>query len=484
MLHYLSDPIAQAKPSRRTFLKLSVGTAGGLLIGATLPGAMRDAAAAEDLAMPFVHLKADNTITVITKHLDKGQGAATGLATLVAEELDASPDQMAVDFAPANTEVYKNLLFGVQGTGGSTAIANSFDQYRQAGATARAMLVSAAAEAWGVSPEEVTIADGILSAGDTSAPFGEMVAAAAALPVPTEVTLKTPDQWRYIGKDFPRVDVPAKTKGSVGLYGMDVKLDNQLYAVTARPPRFGGTVTSFDAAGALEMAGVVDVLQIPQGIVILAESTYQAMQARDALSIEWDFSAAENRGSEDLLAEYKNLADQPGLSAIDRGDPSGKLAVAANIVEATYSFPYLAHAPMEPLNVTVLFDGEKGTFWTGSQIQTLDQNVGAAVLGIDPANVAINTLWGGGSFGRRAIYDSHYVAEAAAIGRTWFEKTGEARPIKMLYTREDDIKGGYYRPMHVHKVRAGVDENGAISGWEHMIVGQGIMIGTPFEQVL
>lgn len=483
MLHYLSAPIANATPSRRTFLKMSAGAAGGLLIGATIPGAGREAAAANDhLAMPFVRVTADNKVSVIIKHLDKGQGAATGLATLVADEIDAAAEQVGVEFAPANTEVYKNLLFGVQGTGGSTAIANSFEQYRQAGATAKAMLVAAAAQAWGVSPEEVSVENGVLSAGGNSASFGEMASAAAAQPVPESVTLKTPEQWRYIGKDFPRVDMPAKTHGSVGLYGMDFNQEGLLYAVTARAPRFGGTVASFDASAALEMPGVVDVLQIPQGVVVVAGNTWQAMQARDALSIEWDFSAAENRGSEALMAEFTTLADQPGLVAADRGDPAGKLAGAAKVVEASYTFPYLAHAPMEPLNVTVLFDGESGSFWTGSQLQTLDQNVGAAVLGIDPSKVSINTLWGGGSFGRRAIYDSHYVAEAGMIGRAWFEKTGQAQPIKMVYTREDDIKGGYYRPMHVHKVKAGLDADGNISGWQHTIVGQGILIGTPFEE--
>ena len=256
MLHYLSAPIAAAKPSRRTFLKMSAGAAGGLLIGAAIPMTARNAAAAnDDLATPFVHVTADNRVSVTIKHLDKGQGSATGLATLVADEIDASPEQVAVEFAPANTEVYKNLLFGVQGTGGSTAIANSFEQYRQAGATAKAMLVAAAAQSWGVDPSDVTVENGVLSAGDKSASFGEMASAAAAQPVPDQVTLKSPEDWRYIGKDFPRVDMPAKTRGSVGLYGMDVSMDGLLYAVTARSPRFGGAVASFDASTALDMPG-------------------------------------------------------------------------------------------------------------------------------------------------------------------------------------------------------------------------------------
>lgn len=481
MLHYLEKPLAAAKPTRRTFLAMSAGAVGGLLIGATLPKSAAKAATGDTLAMPFVHVTPDSKVVVIIKHLDKGQGAATGLATLVAEELDAEPEQVSVEYAPSDAETYKNLLFGIQGTGGSTAMANSFEQYRQAGATARSMLVSAAAEAWGVDPSAVSIEGGMLVSGSNKASFGEMAGAAAGQAVPEDVVLKEPSAWRYIGKDFPRVDVVQKTKGSVGMYGMDVHLDNQLVAVTARPPRFGGTVASLDASAALETPGVVDVLQIPQGVVVLADNTWRAMMGRDALDIEWDFSAAENRGTDEIIEEYRALAATVGTPSTTKGDAAGALANAAKVVEAEYIFPFLAHTPMEPLNITMLFDGETATLWTGSQLQTLDHMTTAGVLGIGPEKVAINTLWGGGSFGRRAIYDSHYAAEAAVIAKAWLEKTGEARPIKMVYTREDDVQGGYYRPLHLHKVRAGVDADGNISGWEHRVVGQGIMIGTSFE---
>ncbi len=481
MLHYLDKALTAPKPTRRSFLKISAGALGGLLIGGAIP-LPGQAAEGETLITPFVQITPDNRVIVISKHLDKGQGTATGLATLVAEELDAALEQMAVEFAPSNPQVYANTLFGIQGTGGSTGIANSFDQYRQAGATARAMLVQAAAEAWGIPADQISIANGMLSGGGNSASFGEMAGAAGAQAVPEAVTLKTPEQWVYIGKDMPRIELPLKTRGSVGLYGMDAQPDNVLMAATARPPKFGATVKSVDAAEAFDMPGVRDVLQIPQGVVVVADNTWTAMQARDLLSIEWDEITAETRGTDALMAEYTALLDQPGLPSVTRGDAPMKMAAAEQVIEADYSFPYLAHAPMEPLNVTVLYDGDSVAFWTGSQLQTLDHGTAAAVLGLPMEKIAIHTLWGGGSFGRRATPDSHLVAEASMIGKAWLDKHGSAQPIKLVYSREDDIKGGYYRPLTLHRVRAGLDAEGNISGWNHRVVGQGIMIGTPFAE--
>jgi len=487
MLHYLEQPLAQAlaaRPaSRRSFIKGAAGLGAGLVIGAAFVrvGVNNAAAAtgAGDGFMPFVRIAPDSTVTVIVKHLDKGQGAATGLATLVADELDASWAQTRTEFAPADTATYKNLLFGVQGTGGSTAMANSFDQYRQAGATARAMLIAAAAETWKLPASEISIADGNVShPSGKSASFGELAELAASLPVPQNAPLKTPEQWVYIGKLFPRVDTEMKSQGAVGAYGLDVALDDMLIAVVARPPRWGAKLKAFDATAAKAVRGVIDVRPAPTGVVVFATATWPAIKGRDALEIEWDFSEAENRGSDELLAEYRTLADQPGPVALANGDAAQGLAGAAKTVEATYSFPYLSHAPMEPLNVTVHLEGDRASFWTGSQIQTLDQNIAAAVLGLEPQQVSITTTWAGGSFGRRAVYNSEYVAEAALIAKVW----GKPQPIQVVWTREDDIKGGYYRPMYVHKVEAGVDAAGNIAGWRHRIVGQSIFTGTSLEK--
>jgi len=478
--------IPQAMPApaltRRGFLKLSAGATGGLMLGATLrPAPAAAQGSAEGLATPFVHIRPDNTVVVIVKHLDKGQGSATGLATLVADELDAGAAQVTTEFAPANTSLYANTLMGVQGTGGSTAMANSWQQYREAGATARAMLIAAAADTWGVNPATVRISSGVISDGSNTASLGDMTEAAAGQTVPDSVTLKTPDQWTYIGKSFPRVDVVRKTQGATGMYGMDVAMDGLVYGVSLRSPRFGGVLAGLDDTEARAMPGVIDVIRLPDRATVIAESTWQAIQARDALAAEWEFAQAENRGTEELRAEYSALLDQDGTVFQSAAESKTE---AAQVIEADYFFPYLAHTPMEPLDVTVLFDGTEATFWTGSQIQTLDQNIGAQVLGIDPGNVKISTLWGGGSFGRRAIYDSHYVAEAAMIGKAWLKSHGDARPIKLVWTREDDVRGGYYRPMHMHRVRAGLDADGNITSWKHRVVGQGIAIGTAFEQFM
>ncbi|MCP5364400.1 MAG: xanthine dehydrogenase family protein molybdopterin-binding subunit [Hyphomicrobiales bacterium] len=476
---------AQASASRRTFLKLSVGAGAGLIIGAHLPtgGHANAARAVTQLRFtPFVQIAPDDTVTVIVKHLDMGQANTTGLATLVAEELDARADQMDVAFAPADAKTYKNLFFGIQGTGGSTAIANSFEQYRKAGATAKAMLIAAAADMWSVPVGEITVSQGRVrhAATGQDSTFGALAERASTLPVPEDVVLKAPDDWVYIGKRFPRLDAAKKSSGALGMFGMDVQLEGMLVAVLAQPPKFGATLKTFDAEKAKSVEGVVDVFAIPQGVVVVAEKTWPAIQARKLLKIDWDTSAAETRSTDQILADFTKLVDQPGLVAHSEGDADAGLAGAAKIVEATYTFPYLAHAPMEPLDVTVLFDGTSATFWTGSQLQTTDQMTASGRLGIPPEKVAINTLWAGGSFGRRAIYNSHYIAEAAEIAKAY----GKPVPIKLVYTREDDIKGGYYRPLFVHKVRAGLDEHGNIVGWHHRIAGQSIMIGTLFEKAL
>lgn len=465
--------------SRRDFLKFTALAGAGLVIGVRLGGdGTAHAEGIEPNFTPFIRIGDDGVVTVLSKHLDKGQGAATGLATLVADELDASWDQTRVEFAPANTALYKNLLFGIQGTGGSTAMANSFEQYRRAGATARAMLVQAAAQEWGVPAAEIEVSGGTLRhAGGKSGSFGQFASAAARLPVPETVALKAPAQWTYIGKRFPRLDTRNKTVGAPDTYGMDVHLDDMLVAVLARSPRWGGTLKSVDDSAARAVRGVVDIVRVPQGLAVLARSTWPAIKARDLLKTEWDFSQAENRSSSRLEAEYGRLAESEGLVFRNDGNAADALAGAASVVEETFVFPYLAHAPMEPLDVTILFKDGRATFWTGSQLQTIDQNVAAAVLGIEPGNVRINTLWAGGSFGRRAIYDGHYAAEAAAIAKAW----GKPQPIKLVYTREDDIRGGYYRPMYLHRVRAGVDESGRLVGWHHRVVGQSIFTGTAFS---
>lgn len=470
---------------RRNFVRLALGTGAGLVIGSWVPasGARAEAVAkgaeAGGIFTPFVQISPENVVTVLIKHQDMGQGNATGLATLVADELDASWAQMKTEFSPADAKVYANTAFGMQGTGGSTAIANSFEQYRKAGAAARAMIVEAAAKRWGVPADSITVANGEVSSGNHKATLGDLVKEAATVTVPAEPKLKTTEQFTYIGKSFPRVDSVAKTTGA-RIYTQDVQLPGMLVATLARPPKFGGTVKSVDDKAARAVKGVVDVLTTPRGVAVLATSTYAAIKAREQLQVGWDDSKAEGRGTDALIAEYQALADKPGLVARKEGDAEGALAKADKIVEASYIFPYLAHAPMEPMNCVMQFKDGKATMWTGSQLQTVDQNVTAAIFGIKPEDVFINTLWAGGSFGRRGVYDSDYIAETAEIVKA----TGKSEPIKLVWTREDDIKGGYYRPVYVHKVRVGLDKDGAIVGWYHRIVGQSIVTGTIMESAL
>ena len=474
------DGLAKTEPSRRMFLKIAGGSGAGLVLGLAPPlsaGVAHAAVPAGLAADPFVRIAPDNTVTVIIKHLDKGQGAATGLATLVAEELDAGWAQIRTEFAPSDPVKYKNFAFGVQGVGGSTGLANSFEQYRYAGATARAMIVAAAAEEWGVPPSDIAITNGVVSikSGKT-ATFGALAEAAARQRVRADIALKTPDRYVYIGKAFPRVDSAAKTNGTAK-YTIDQQKDGMLVAVIARPPKFGATLGSLDASEAEKIPGVVKVVKIPQGVAVVANNTWNAMKGRDALKLTWDDSHAEKRSSTDLFKEYRALLDQPGLTARKNGDAEAALATAAKVVTADFEFPYLAHAPMEPLDCVVRTDGSTAEIWTGSQMQTVDHGTACAVLGLKPEAVQIHTLWAGGSFGRRAIANSHFVAEACEIAKRY----GQPVPIKVIWSREDDLKGGYYRPMYVHRVRAGLDAAGNVVAWHHTIVGQSIMAGTPFE---
>jgi isoquinoline 1-oxidoreductase beta subunit len=417
------------------------------------------------------------------KHLDMGQGNTTGLATILADELDADWATVRTAFAPADAALYNNMLMGpVQGTGGSTAIANSWLQLRRAGAAARAMLVAAAAERWKVPAAEITVSNGVVrhAASNRQARFGELAEAAAAQPVPQEPTLKRPDQWTLIGTRVPRLDSKAKTDGSA-TYSLDIRRPGQVTAMVLHAPRFGGVVATVNSKAARAMPGVLDVVTIPTGVAVIARDTWSAMKGREVLDVTWDDSGAETRSSDTILAEYRERLKSPGIVASERGDAGGAIAKAAKVLEAEFTFPYLAHASMEPLNATIerAPDGTYDVF-AGCQIQTIEQAVVAATLGVTTDKVRLHTQWAGGSFGRRATPGADYFAETAAIVKA----TGGKAPVHLVWTREDDMAGGYYRPMVVHKLRAGLDAAGAVVGWEHRMIGKSIMIGSPFEAML
>jgi isoquinoline 1-oxidoreductase subunit beta len=475
-----------ARSSRRAFLKTAAASAAGLTIGFHWSGPLSRALAdtSKDFAPnAFLRIAPDNSVTVIAKHLEMGQGTYTGLATIVAEELDADWAQIRVESAPADSSKYANLAFGtIQGTGGSSAMANSWMQLRNAGATARAMLAAAAAAEWNVPPASLTVERGVVrhAPSNRQATFGDLVAKAASQPAPDKVALKDPKDFKLIGQKLPRVDIPGKTNGTAQ-FTIDVTFPNMLVAVLQRPPLFGATAKSFDATGTKAVPGVVDVLQVPRGVAVVAKSFWAAKLGRDALKVAWDDSKAEKRSTATIMAEYRTLAEQPGKPARKEGDAAAALKGAAKLITATYEFPYLAHAPMEPLDAVVKLDADSCEIWCGDQFQTVDQGNAAATAGLKPEQVKIHTLLAGGSFGRRANMGSDYIVEAVSVAKAL---GANGIPVKLQWTREDDIRGGLYRPLYLHRLEAALDKNGQLVGWQHRIIGQSIIAGTAFAAVM
>lgn len=474
--------------SRRSLLS----SAGALVIGLYLPRGARAQSGAGAAFSPggnatfapnaFVRIAPDSTVTVLVKHIEFGQGPFTGLATIVAEELDAAWSQMRAEHAPADVKLYANLAFGVQGTGGSTAISNSWDQLRKAGAAARAMLVEAAAAEWNVPASEITVEAGVIGhpSGKTGS-FGDFAEAASKLPVPEDPQLKPASAYRLIGKEgaVRRLDSKDKATGKAQ-FAIDISAPDMLTVVVARSPRFGGKVARFDASEALKVKGVVDVKQIESGIAVYGTGMWPAIKGRQALDVTWDDSEAEMRGSKELIAEYRALAETPGLVAGAHGDAEAVLvANADDVTEAEYIFPYLAHAPMEPLDGYLEWDGEQALARFGSQFQTTEHQTIATILGLPPEKVKLETMLAGGSFGRRAQVSQHLAAELAMVAKA----IGPKRPVKLVWSREDDITGGYYRPLFLHRMRGAV-KDGKIVAWANHVVGQSFFLGTPFEAMV
>ena len=479
--------------SRRVFLKVTAAAAGGLTLGifsvdaaqaATAKAAKAGAAGPQFAPNAFLRIAPDSSVTVIVKHLEMGQGTYTGLPTLVAEELDAAWSQVKVEGAPADAKLYNNLQWGpMQGTGGSSSMANSFEQYRQAGAAARAMLVAAAAARWKVPAEAIAVKNGVVSHGGRKAGFGELAAAAAKQPVPASPRLKDPKDFVYIGKHVPRSDARAKSTGTA-IYTQDVKLPGMLTAVVAHPPRFGAKVKNIGADGLKRLPGIRFVVEVPNGVAVVANGFWDAKRGRDALKIEWDEATGFKYSSSDILAEFKRLAGTPGAIARNDGDAAGALAKAAHRLDAAYEFPYLAHAAMEPMNCVIRLDADRAEVWNGEQFQTVDQGAIAKALGLEPAQVTIHQLYAGGSFGRRANPNSDYVLEAAAIVKGLAAQGRRGIPVKLVWTREDDMQAGYFRPAYYHALQAGLDADGNVVAWQQRIVGQSILDGTPMAGMI
>src|SRR5436309_8078706 len=475
--------------NRRSFLRVSAAAAGGLLVSMyfDLPAAAQEGNQAPPPKIyppdAFVHVRPDGQILITVNRLEFGQGVQTSLPMILADEMDADWSQVVAELAPA-ADVYKDPLFGIQMVGGSGSIAHSFQQYRELGAKTRAMLVATAADRWHVTPDQCRAAKSVVyGPGNRSARYAELANDAARRPVPGKVRLKNPSEFQLIGKRIRRLDSRAKCDGSQN-FGLDLDLPGMKVAVVAHPPVFGGRVKTLDDKEARNIAGVRDVFEISlvkgSGVAVVADKFWPAKQARDRLKIEWDLSGIEHPDSSQLWTRYRELARTPGNIAVNRGDEKALDQIAAgNRISAEYEFPFLAHTPMEPLNTTIRFDGDRAEAWVPSQFQTMDQMAIAEVLGLKPPQVTFHTEFAGGGFGRRAVIDSHVQREAAFIA-----KRLRGTPVKLVWIREDDVRGGYYRPMHAHRVEIGIGLDGLPAAWRHVIVGQSLVAGTPFAAML
>jgi isoquinoline 1-oxidoreductase beta subunit len=464
--------------NRRQFLKTSGTVGGGLLISFFIPASAKRLAGklpADSLFVPnaYLNIAPDNTIKIILAHVEMGQGIWTTLPMLIAEELDCDWNKISVEHAPPG-KPYLHTTYGIQITGGSSTTWSEFDRYRHAGATARTLLVEAAAKKFNVAPSACRTEKGFVIAGDKRASFGELAEAAGKLQAPATVTLKDKKDWQYLGKPTKRLDAKSKANGNAK-FGMDVHFPGMLIAVVAHAPVFGATVKSFNATATKAIKGVHDVVQIPTGVAVIADHYWAAKQGRDVLKVEWNLGEGENINSATQFEDYSKLAATKGIPAGQAGNTEDALSKTSKKINAEYIFPYLAHAPMEPLNCTVKISGNTCEIWTGTQMPGHDQAAAANILGLKPEQVIVNTMFLGGGFGRRATPSSDFVTEAVHIAKA------SGKFIKLVWSREDDIRGGYYRPAFLHKVQIGIGNDGLPAAWQHAIVGQSIVEGTPFQ---
>ena len=468
---------------RRDFLKTGTLIGGGLILGFYLPlrGSLSGASnptGASFMPNAFIRIGTDEIVTIIVNKSEMGQGVYTSLPMLVAEELEADWSKIRVEPAPVDP-AYNHTQWGVQGTGGSTSVWSEWERLRKAGATARAMLQKAAANIWKVNPASCRAEKGFVIHNPTQRriSYGKLVEKASQMEPPENVALKEPKDFKIIGKPRKRLDTPEKTNGKA-IFGIDAKIPGMLTAVVARPPVFGGRAKRFNAEKAKAVPGVREVVQIDSGVAVIADGFWSANKGREALEIDWDEGPLANLSTAGMREQYTSLAKTSGVVARREGNPEQTFPKATKQLRAEYEVPYLAHACMEPLNCLVDLRAEGCEIWTGTQSQTTDRNAAASVVGLKPEQVKIHTTLLGGGFGRRANPHSDFVTEAARVAKA------VKKPVKVIWTREDDTKGGYYRPMWYDRIAAGLDEKGNLIAWQHTIVGQSIMGGTAFEQMI
>ncbi|MEO9524019.1 xanthine dehydrogenase family protein molybdopterin-binding subunit [Marinobacter alexandrii] len=458
--------------NRRTFLKTGAGASGGLMLSLSLPGCAGvqtgyEPETGEWKPDAWLELTRDDEIYFTLARVEMGQGTYTGLTTLIAEELEVAPAAITPRFAPAAPE-YRNPLYKLQLTGGSTSIATSWEPLRTAGASAREMLKMAAARVWKVEADACSVRDGhvVHPNGIDSLRFGQLVELASKEVLRGDVALKPRSEWKLIGKQGNRLDARAKSTGTAE-YGIDVELPGQVYAVVTRSPRYGGRVGSFNGDEVRAMPGVVDVVEIERGIAVVADKYWRARKAQAALSVNWDFSDALSLSTSDVFEGYRKAADEdPGESERSEGDFDDVAEAASTVLSAEYAQPYLAHATLEPMNATAWYQGDRAEVWAPTQAPDLGQIAVARVTDLSPGDVTIHTTFLGGGFGRRLTQD--FIEEAAAVSF----KIG--KPVKVIWSREEDTRHDLFRPAMLHRMKASLAD-GELTGWHHQIVGPQIL---------
>ena len=462
--------------TRRDFIRAGAIAGGGLLLGFRLPGHSRLTNVLASLAPkddPFapnawIRIGADDVITIVVDRSEMGQGVNTALPMLIAEELDADWSRIRVEHAPVDP-VYNNRLFGMQATGGSSSVRSSWQHFREAGAAAREMLVSAAATQWGVDPVTCRTSNSVVRHEGTgrTCRYGEVAAAAAALPVPSKPQLKSPNDFKLIGTRVKRLDTPAKVNGSA-TFGIDVHVPGTLVAVIARPPAFGGKLGAFDATKAMAVPGVRRVVPISSGVAVVANGYYAASKARNALAVTWSNGPNEHISSASIARQMREAAKRPGAVARHEGNGASALAGAAKRIDAEYEVPFLAHATMEPMTCVAHVRSDGCDIWVPTQRQDGVRAVAAEITGLPPKSITVHTTYLGGGFGRK--FETDFVVDAVELSKRM------AAPVKVIYSREDDIRHDFYRTAAYNKLSAALDADGWPIAWTNTIVSASSMM--------